>query len=99
MPDPNRELFEAAVRLLASMLDDLVFVGGSTTGLFLTDPMSAGVRATRDVDAIVDVTTYAQYARLSERLRELGLVEDDRPGAPMCRWRHGELHRRRHADS
>lgn len=91
MADPNRALFEAAVRLLAPMLDELVFVGGSTTGLFLTAPMSAGVRATRDVDAIVDVTTYAQYARLAERLRELGLVEDARPGAPMCRWRYAEL--------
>jgi len=89
--DPNRALFETAVRLLAPMLDELVFVGGSTTGLFLTDPMSTGVRATRDIDAIVDVTTYSQYARLSERLLALGLAVDDSPGAPMCRWRHAEL--------
>ena len=91
MADPNRALFETAVRLLAPMLDELVFVGGSTTGLFLTDPMSAGVRPTRDIDAIVDVTTYSQYASLSERLLALGLVVDDSPGAPMCRWRHAEL--------
>lgn len=91
MADPNRAQFEAAVQLLAPVLDVLVFVGGSTTGLFITDALSAGVRPTQDVDAIVDVATYAQYARLSEQLRSLRLVEDDSPGAPMCRWRRGEL--------
>jgi hypothetical protein len=36
--DPNRALFESVVRLLAPVLDELVFVGGCTTGLFITDP-------------------------------------------------------------
>lgn len=65
MPDPNRALFEAALQVLGPVLDALVFVGGSTTRLFLTDTMSAGIRATRDVDAIVDVAAYA--ASPSER--------------------------------
>lgn len=55
MADPNRALFESVVQLLASVLDELVFVGGCTTGLFVTDPAAAGIRPTRDVDAIVDV--------------------------------------------
>lgn len=42
MADPNRALFESVVRLLAPVLDDLVFVGGCTTGLFITDPAAAG---------------------------------------------------------
>lgn len=87
MVDPNRALFESVVRLLAPLLDDLVFVGGCTTGLFVTDPAAAGVRPTVDVDAIVDVATYAGYATLAERLHALGLGEDTSPGAPMCRWR------------
>ena len=40
----------------------------------------------KDVDAIVDVASYGGYASLAERLRSLGLVEDTRPGAPLCRW-------------
>jgi hypothetical protein len=43
------------------------------------------------VDAIVDVASYGGYASLAERLRSLGLVEDTRPGAPLCRWRQGEM--------
>ena len=87
MADPNRALFESVVRLLAPVLDELVFVGGCTTGLFITDPAAPGIRPTKDVDAIVDVTSYAKYAALSERLRALGLAEDTTPGAPLCRWR------------
>jgi hypothetical protein len=89
--DPNRALFESVVRLLASVLDELVFVGGCTTGLFITDPAAGGIRPTKDVDAIVDVTSYAGYAALSERLRALGLAEDTTPGAPLCRWRRDDL--------
>ena len=91
MGDPNQALFEAVVRLLTPVLDELVFVGGCTTGLFLTDPAAGGVRPTKDVDAIVDVASYAGYASLADRLRALGLVEDTRPGAPLCRWRQGEM--------
>ena len=91
MADPNRELFESVVSLLAPLLDELVFVGGCTTGIFVTDPAAVGIRPTKDVDAIVDVTSYAQYTALSDRLRSLGLVEDTTEGAPLCRWRHGTV--------
>jgi hypothetical protein len=39
----------------------------------------------------VDVTSYANYALLAERLRALGLAEDTTPGAPLCRWRRAEM--------
>ena len=87
MADPNRAVFESVVRLLAPVLDDLVFVGGCTTGLFITDPAAAGIRPTVDVDAIVDVASFAGYTTLADRLRALGLGEDTSPGALMCRWR------------
>jgi hypothetical protein len=91
MGDPNRDLLKAAVRVLQPVLDDLVFLGGSVTGLLLTDPASAGLRSTTDVDVITEVPSYAEYARLSERLRALGLTEDTSQGAPLCRWRQGAL--------
>jgi len=91
VPDPNRALFESVVRLLGPVLDDLVFVGGCTTGLYITDSVAGGIRSTKDVDAIVDVTSYAEYTSLAERLRALGLAEDSTPGAPLCRWRREAL--------
>lgn len=90
MADSNRELFERVVRLLEPVLDELVFVGGCATGVMITDAAAAGIRPTRDVDAIVDATSYAMYAALSARLRAIGLVEDTTEGAPTWRWRHGD---------
>lgn len=91
MKDPNGLLFEAAARLLRPMLQDLVFVGGSATGLLITDHAAPSVQATDDVDVITEVGSYGQYETLSQRLRDLGLMEDTSDGAPMCRWRHQDL--------
>lgn len=91
MADPNRALFESVIDLLAPVLDRLVFVGGCTTGMFVTDPAAGGIRPTRDVDAIVDVATYAEYTIFTDKLRALGLTADTSPEAPLCRWRSGPL--------
>ena len=88
---PNREMFEAVVIVLRPILDELVFVGGCTTGWLLTDPAAVGIRPTKDVDAITNVASYARYAALSERLKGLGLSEDRRQDAPLCRWRYQDL--------
>ncbi|MGH8303435.1 MAG: hypothetical protein ACRET5_18445, partial [Steroidobacteraceae bacterium] len=46
--------------------DDVVFVGGCTAGLLLTDSAAEG-SATKDVDAIVEVATLRQYYELQSR--------------------------------
>lgn len=90
MADPNRDRFERVVRLLAPVLDELVFADGCVTGLMITDPATAGIRPARDVDAIADLTSYAMYTSLAGRLRGIGLNEDTSQGAPAGRWRHGD---------
>lgn len=64
----------------------MVFLGGCATGLLITDPAAPPIRVTRDVDAIVQVTSRAGYYQLSERLRAKGFTEDRSEGAPICRW-------------
>lgn len=71
---------------LKKLLPEVVFVGGCTTGLLITDPAASPVRATDDVDVIVEVTSYAEYARFSKRLHNLGFSEDSSDGTPICRW-------------
>ena len=66
-------------------------MSAADAGIFVTDPAAGGIRPTKDVNAIVDVTSYAQYTALSDRLRNLGLVEDNSEGAPLCRWRQGNV--------
>src|SRR6267143_528793 len=90
MLNPNLELLKIAANLLRALLDELVFVGGCTTGLLITDEAAGDVRSTFDVDAIAEITSYADYTIFSKRLRELGFREDVSLGAPICRWLHGE---------
>jgi hypothetical protein len=35
--------------------------------------------------------SYGAYIKVAEQLRGLGFTEDQSEGAPMCRWRAGEL--------
>jgi hypothetical protein len=87
MANPNYQLLIDAAKLLKPLLGELVFVGGCTTGLLITDKAAGDVRPTFDVDAIAEVTSYVGYTELSERLKKLGFREDTREGAPRCRWR------------
>jgi hypothetical protein len=87
MPNHNLDLLAQAARLLEPLLDELVFVGGCTTALLITDKAAADVRPTYDVDAIAEITSYADYVDFSERLRKIGFNEDTSEGAPICRWR------------
>ena len=86
MPHPNIELLTTVAKMLGPLIDEVVFVGGCTTGLFITDEAAGEVRPTYDVDVIAEITTYAGYAAFSERLRGLGFREDSSKGAPLCRW-------------
>jgi hypothetical protein len=87
MASSNLELLTNAAKLLEPLLGELVFVGGCATQLLITDKAAAAVRPTLDVDAIVEITSYAGYETFSERLRKLGFQEDASENAPRCRWR------------
>lgn len=89
--DPNRELLAAMAARLGDLRERFVFVGGCATGLLITDPGAAPMRATGDVDVIVDVATLGDYYSLGKTLRTLGFAQDLRDGAPPYRWRTGEL--------
>jgi hypothetical protein len=91
MTNRNRELLLDAARMLSPLIDELVFVGGCTTGLLITDPAAADVRTTYDVDAIAEITSQAEYYEFSERLRALGFSEDSSEDAPICRWKKDHI--------
>lgn len=88
MRDPNLPMLEDAARKLAPFLDEIVFVGGVTLGLLITDEAAAPIRATTDVDVIAEIATYADYIVLSERLRRAHFTEDT---GVTCRWHNGAL--------
>jgi hypothetical protein len=89
--NPNIQILEAAAERLGELTDAVVFVGGCATGLLLTDPAAPPIRATIDVDVLVEVGTLFEYHLLSEQLRQLGFIEDTSEDAPICRWKTDDL--------
>jgi hypothetical protein len=85
MPAPLEEMRIVAERLRP--LDvPFAFIGGAVMCLLVDHPELTEFRRTKDVDVIVAVVTYAEYAALEERLRHAGFRHDTSEGAPMCRW-------------
>jgi hypothetical protein len=91
MPDPNLRLPEEAATRLAPFLREIVFVGGVTLGLLITDKAAAPIRSTNDVDVIAEILTYVDYIAFAERLRKAGFNEDTSEEPLACRWLHGRL--------
>ena len=89
--DPNIELLIEASEKLGPLLDDLVLVGGCAAGLLVTDPAASPIRATEDVDLLVEATTYVEYHRFGELLIQRGFSLEGGQGDPLCRFHHEEL--------
>lgn len=85
----------AAMKAVAERLDglglDYAFLGGSVVGLLLDHPELSPVRATDDVDVVLEVVSQRRYAGVEEKLRALKFDHDTRQGAPRCRWVLGDL--------
>lgn len=82
------DLLEPAARALGDLREAVVFLGGATIGLWLTDQAARAPRVTFDVDVIaVEVTTLGAYEAFQRRLREPRFSEDRESGV-ICRWRH-----------
>ena len=91
LQDRNQAVYAVANALGDDLRGRLVFVGGCTTALFITDEITLeGVRATDDVDLIVDLVGRAQWAQLQEQLRQKGFAESPEDDV-ICRMRLGDL--------
>ena len=81
------EMLSKVATALGELRNEMVFVGGCTTGLLITDQLSLEhVRHTDDVDLIVSVITMMDFRNLKQQLKQLGFRE---PGlrdqdAPTC---------------
>lgn len=79
------DLLELGAETLGNLVSEVVFVGGATISLWITDPAAPPPRPTKDVDVIVEVATRADYQAFEERLRAAEFADD---GKVICRWRH-----------
>ncbi|MGJ8641676.1 MAG: hypothetical protein ACSHYA_19965 [Opitutaceae bacterium] len=84
-----------ALRAVASKLDptglNYAFTGGSIVNLLIDNPEFSPARPTDDVDVIVELISTERYSTIEATLRQHGFEHDMSEGAPICRWRLGEL--------
>lgn len=86
----NLRMLEFVARKLGELNDEVVYLGGCTTALFINDPLSLDVRPTLDVDCIIDVLSLGQYYKFEEKLKEKGFhrsMQDD----VTCRWHYDDI--------
>jgi predicted nucleotidyltransferase len=83
-PGVRDNLTTVAKALRELKLQELVFVGGATIGLLITDPAAPEVRVTQDVDVVTPVANRRAFHQLEAKLREAGFVQPI--DGPICRW-------------
>ncbi|MBS0428977.1 MAG: hypothetical protein JSR41_17000 [Proteobacteria bacterium] len=84
--DPNLPYLRRVAEALGELRQQVVFVGGAVAGLLLTDPLADNVRATRDVDAVVNAD-WLGFRRIEEQVGRCGFVRDASSDV-ICRWVH-----------
>ncbi len=86
MANPNLALLVGMAQAMGPLCDRVVFVGGCATGLLLSDAALVNVRATEDVDAIVEVASLARYHALADELMQRGFKQTMADNTPPFRW-------------
>jgi predicted nucleotidyltransferase len=66
---------KAVHNLLGALKDKVVFVGGATVSLY-AQRESTEIRETNDIDILVEIVTYAEYAAIEQQLRDIGFKND-----------------------
>ena len=72
--DPNLPHLRRIAEALGELREQVVFVGGAVAGLLVTDPLAESVRATRDVDAVVNADWLLMMLLIASRLYLLALL-------------------------
>ena len=86
MISPNLAALAKVIPPLNQVGIPYAFLGGTIVELLITESPLPTLRPTKDVDAIIRITTYAKFAGLEEQLRAAGFQHDRSAGAPICRW-------------
>lgn len=84
----NITRIKAVYNALGPLKDKVVFVGGATISLY-REGNSPEVRATEDVDIVIEIWQYGNYAALEEQFRSIGF-ENDKASGVICRFKYGQ---------
>jgi hypothetical protein len=89
--EANLNLLKIAIVQLGELSQELIFVGGVTTSLYINEEISEGVRPTEDVDCVIEVLNKSDYREFEKSLIKKGFKNDTSKGAPLCRFTYGDI--------
>ena len=88
----NITRIKAVYNALGNLKDTVVFVGGATVSLYAEYVNGINedlVRPTDDVDILIELWAYKDYAAIEEQLRSIGF-QNDKESKVICRYKvHG----------
>ncbi len=85
----NKELISIVAKGLGDLLSKVVFIGGAVTELYApAEKEILEVRATEDVDCVIQLLSYAKFTAFEEELRNRKFVNDP---AKIMRWNYAGI--------
>ena len=86
----NITRIKAVSNALAKLETPVVFVGGATVSLYADIDFRENARPTDDVDVVLELVAYKNYAAVEEQLRSIGFA-NDMYSKVICRYKYQGL--------
>ena len=86
----NITRIKAVNNALTKLEIPVVFVGGATVSLYTDIDFREEIRPTDDVDVVIEIATFKNFAAIESKLRELGF-ENDIDSKIICRYKYQGL--------
>lgn len=86
LKNENTERLEIIAEGLGELVDQVVFLGGAVSNLYINDPAAEWIRPTKDVDCIFEIQHRSTFTKREEELRQKDFTHCTEAGAPICRW-------------
>ena len=87
----NINMLQIVAKGLGELKDEMVFVGGAITELYVNNPASSDIRPTMDIDCVIELSSRLEFTKLEDRLRSKGFANDISSDAPICRWIYKDI--------
>jgi hypothetical protein len=68
----------------------MVFVGGAVISLYTDDPAADEIRPTQDIDMTINLHGFGAWAKMQERLSELGFHPNPK-GHALCSYTYQDV--------
>jgi len=83
----NLEMLQIVAKGLGPILNQVVFIGGAVTSLYIDDEAAPETTPSEDVDCLIEVASISEYNKFEKSLEKQGFkrpIYDET--SLICRW-------------